>query len=93
MPRYWQRELLDAAAVAEPVRDQLAERGVLEAAVHDDRAELPRLREGEVVVERVEVAAAGRVLHELRHARRLLQLRERVAFLERVARERHDAPP
>src|SRR5689334_3235538 len=57
-------DLADAAAVAEPVRDQLAERGVLEAAVDDDRPELLRLRELEVVVQRVEVAGPRRVLHE-----------------------------
>src|SRR5690242_12605847 len=60
-------DLADATAVTEPVRDQLAERRVLEAAMDDDRPELLRLRELEVMVQRIEVAGSRRVLHELRH--------------------------
>src|SRR4029453_1263810 len=82
---------LDAAAMAEPVRHQLAERRVLEPAVHDDRADLLGLREIVVVVQRVEVTRPRRILHQLRYVRPLAQLRQRIAFLNRLPTRGHGA--
>src|SRR5882672_1254879 len=72
-------ERLQRAAIAEPIRNELAEEGGLQEPVQDHSREPHALRVGLVVMDLVKVALRARVLHELPRRRMLYELGQLLA--------------
>ena len=69
-------ERLQRPAIAEPIRDELAEERSFQKPVKDDTRQRDALRVGLVVVDLVEVALRARVLDQLARGRVLDKLRQ-----------------